>query len=224
MKRQLGMKLVLGFLASSPLSGFGQQTGTGRRVPITMVVHDRANVKLESLAVAKQVVIRVMSAAGFAITWIDTQDALTTDGLLTDSSEQLKLSRSGYLSVVITPAAFRSSALSEAGFAAVTAGSYRRAYVFLDRVKAFSEEVTSFRDEKIVGTVLGHVICHELGHLLMPGKPHAPFGIMSAAWGSKQWDEAVQGLLLFSRKQAEIMRRQIQDHCSVSLANKRRPC
>jgi hypothetical protein len=224
MKRQLGMKLVLGFLASSPLSGFGQQTGTGRGVPITMVVDDRANVKLESLAVAKQVVIRVMSAAGFAITWIDTQDALTTDGLHTDSSEQLKLSRSCHLSVVIAPEAYRGLGLNEAGFAAVTTGSYRRAYVFLDRAKVFSEEVTSLHGEKTVGTVLGLVICHELGHLLMPGKPHAPSGIMRAAWGSKEWDEAAEGLLLFSRRQAEIMRSQAQDHCSASLARKGRQC
>jgi hypothetical protein len=134
------------------------------------------------------------------------------------------LSQIGYLSAVITPAAYPGSGLNEAGFAAVTTGRYRRAYVFLDRVKAFSEVVTSLRGHRVVGTVLGHVICHELGHLLMPDKSHAPFGIMRADWDSQQWDEAVEGLLLFSPRQAQIMRRQIQDCCSAPLERKRGPC
>ena len=223
MKCPLGMKLVMGFLASSPISGFPQQTGIEQAVPITVVVHDRANVKPETLAVAKQLANRVLNVAGFAVTWINIQDDLNKDGSGTNS-EQTGFLRSGYLSVVITSTAYPGSGLNEGGFAAVTAGPYRRAYVFLDRVEAFSEKVTNFRGEKIVGTVLGHVICHELGHLLMPNTPHPLFGIMRGDWDSKQWQEATQGLLLFSRGQAERMKSQIRDQCSASLARNKRAC
>jgi hypothetical protein len=223
MKRRFGMKLVLGFLVSSHISCFGQQTGTERAVPITVIVYNRANVNPEVLAVAKKVVIRVMSAAGFAVTCIATQD-LNTGFPIADSAEQTELSKIGFLSVVITPAAYRGSRPNEAGFAAVTTGRYRRAYVFLDRVTAFSEKVASFRRDRVIGTVLGHVICHELGHLLMPRKSHSPFGIMRADWDFQQWDEAVEGLLLFSPRQAEIMQREIQDRCTASIARNRRPC
>jgi hypothetical protein len=223
MKVRLGMKLILGLLASSPISVFGQQSETERAVPIAVVVFDRANVKQESLAGAKQVVMRVMSEAGFEVTYVDTQDTLTPGAPVTDSSPQTKFS-GGYLSIVITPAPFPGSDLNEAGFAAVTTGLYPRAYVFLDRVKAFADHVMSVRPERTMGTVLGHIICHELGHLLMPGKSHPPFGIMRGEWTSEQWDEAAEGLLLFSREQAEIMQSRIRDHCSAALARKRRPC
>jgi hypothetical protein len=186
-------------------------------------VYNRADVNPGVLAVARQVVIRVMSAAGFTVTCIATQD-LNTDFAIADSAQQTDLSQIGYLSAVITPAAYLGSGLNEAGFAAVITGRYRRAYVFLDRVKAFSEKVTTLSGDRVIGTVLGHVICHELGHLLMGDKSHAPFGIMRAEWDSKQWDEAAEGLLLFSPRQAQIMRGQIQDRCSPRLASNKRLC
>src|SRR5262245_10931332 len=133
MNRPFGMFLVLGFLASSPNSGFGQKTETERGVPITLLVYDRANTSAEILAVAKQVVLHLMTAAGFAPDYIVTQDMLNTGLPIADPSKLPGLPRTSYLSVVITPTAFRRTSLNEAGLAAVTRGPYRRAYVFLDR-------------------------------------------------------------------------------------------
>jgi len=205
-KRQVGMVLVLGCVASWPV--FGQQTGTERGVPITVVLYDRANVKPESLAAAKQVVIRIMNTAGIAVRCIDPL-------------VQTELPPNGYVSVVIVPAAYSNADRNEAGFAAVTSGPYPRAYVFLDRVKTYSERVNS-RYESTVGIVLGHVIVHELGHLLMPGKLHTLSGIMRANWDSTQWDEAAAGLLLFNDQEAEIMRNQMRGYCSAPCV--REPC
>src|SRR5262245_9157966 len=126
MKRQFGIKLVLGFLVSSHISCFGQPTGNERAVPITVVVYNRADVNPEVLTFVKQVVIRVMSVAGFAVTCIATQD-LNTAFAIANSAEQTELSPIGFLSVVITRAAYPGSSLNEAGFAAVTTGRYRRA-------------------------------------------------------------------------------------------------
>src|SRR5215471_4191169 len=112
MKSRFGMNLVLGLLVSSPISYFGEKTGTEQAVPIKVVVYNRANVNPEVLEVAKQVVIRVMSVAGFTVTFIATQEALNTGVAVPDSAEQTELSRRGHLSVVLTPAAYPGSGLN----------------------------------------------------------------------------------------------------------------
>jgi hypothetical protein len=216
------VNLIVGLLAW-PISGFGQQTERERGVPLTIVVRDQAHVKVESLASAKQVVIRIMSAAGFAVTYLDTEDVLNARVPLTDSS-QSKLLRCGFLTVVILPRVTSGATPNEAaGSSVVTSGPYRRAYVFFDRVKAFSEVAIPNRRE-IVGTVLGHVIVHELGHLLMPEKPHTTFGIMRGVWDEYQVKEAAMGFLWFYGGQAEAMRNQMRGQYAASFIQERLAC
>lgn len=211
MKRRFGAKLILGYFVSGCLCGFGHQTGNERKVPMTVVVRDQANVSAESLMVAKQVASSIMSAAGFAVTWIDTQEVLNADVAPDDSSQQNELLRSGYLAVVIEPVALGGSSSTEAGFAAVTTGPYRRAYIFYDRVKSFAAAVEVVRNDREVGIVLGHLIVHEFGHLLIAGEAHTPVGIMRGLWDRNQWKEAAAGRLRFSRGQAEIMQNQVRN-------------
>jgi hypothetical protein len=49
----------------------------------------------------------------------------------------------------------------------------RRAYVFCDRVAALNERASAS-----IPSILGDVIAHELGHLLLPLPGHSPGGIM----------------------------------------------
>jgi hypothetical protein len=56
---------------------------------------------------------------------------------------------------------------------------------------------------------MGHVIAHELGHLLMPGQPHSLVGLMRAVWGEPEWHDAIQGALLFSPGQANLIHLQL---------------
>ena len=61
---------------------------------------------------------------------------------------------------------------------------------FYDRVKQLSMTVT-----EPVG--LGHVIAHELGHLLLGAGYHSVAGIMKGSWSSRQVLSAAQGVLQF---------------------------
>jgi predicted aspartyl protease len=89
------------------------------------------------------------------------------------------------------------------GFAAapVLAGVY---YEFaLDLAKADNTEYE-------LPVILGSVIAHEIGHLLLGPNGHSRFGVMQARWGRKQIGQATIGTLTFSREQAKRMQAELQ--------------
>jgi hypothetical protein len=59
------------------------------------------------------------------------------------------------------------------------------------------------------GVLLGYVIAHEIGHLLLPYDAHSESGIMRAAWDKAQATNAVMGTLTFDRGQAALIRRSV---------------
>jgi hypothetical protein len=59
------------------------------------------------------------------------------------------------------------------------------------------------------GVLLGFVMAHELGHLLL-GAGHTPDGVMQAAWGQKQMDALRQRWLRFTEECATRIRRALE--------------
>jgi hypothetical protein len=55
--------------------------------------------------------------------------------------------------------------------------------------------------------ILGCVIAHELGHLLLGPNGHSAGGIMQGEWGPKQLHLALMGGLLFTSQQSKLLRR-----------------
>jgi len=56
------------------------------------------------------------------------------------------------------------------------------------------------------GDLLGCVIAHELGHLLLGKSSHSEEGLMRARWEARELREAAKGNLLFSKSETERMR------------------
>jgi hypothetical protein len=79
-----------------------------------------------------------------------------------------------------------------------------RASVFHNKVKEYGERWHASR-----GLLLGHVIAHEMGHLLLGAQSHSGAGIMLAPWNRKTIAMAGVGTLLFTAEQAKRMRAQI---------------
>jgi hypothetical protein len=57
-----------------------------------------------------------------------------------------------------------------------------------------------------LGGVLGYVIAHEVGHLLLPGNAHSPTGLMQAQWDTALVHNAARGSLTFTEVQAARIR------------------
>ena len=143
----------------------GQKAGACSRQPVMPVlVHNYASVPLEVLRDAQAYTSRIYKQIGVTIQWLEPgpgrRDALWA----------------AYTVVLMTPEAARRKAQEDrlpddvVGQAAAVA---RRAYIHYDRVVDMA--VTPGRD---IVTFLGYVVAHELGHLLLPGRRHAPAGIM----------------------------------------------
>ena len=59
-------------------------------------------------------------------------------------------------------------------------------------------------------TILGHVLAHEMGHLLLGMKGHSRHGIMHVPWGPQELGRASQGGLLFEAKQGRRIQAQVE--------------
>src|SRR5262249_16234353 len=84
----------------------------------------------------------------------------------------------------------------------------RRAYVFVDRAERQARTVSRIRSlnkDFIYSLILGHVIAHEAGHLLLPPDSHSPIGIMRAGMDVNSGDDALRGQLLFQSQQSKLM-------------------
>ena len=58
--------------------------------------------------------------------------------------------------------------------------------------------------------ILGCVIAHEVGHLLLGSSSHADTGVMQGHWGRGQIRRAMTGTLLFTQEQARLIRAETQ--------------
>jgi hypothetical protein len=91
------------------------------------------------------------------------------------------------------PKFLRSSGYAESGGVFIT--------IFYNNVMAEAEA-----GELPAAWVLGPVLAHETGHLLLPPGSHSPRGIMKALWCQEDFELARQEGLLFSDEEARVLR------------------
>jgi hypothetical protein len=75
------------------------------------------------------------------------------------------------------------------------------AFAFYDRIQLYSTELGLDASQ-----MLGHVMAHELGHLLLPHGAHSLTGVMRGAWDRTQAKQATLGLLTFAPAEAALIR------------------
>jgi len=168
----------------------GARTSLADTTPtLTVRVRDEAHLPERTLQEALMIAAGVYRRAGVSIRWLPPPDAVAS---------------ASDLVILIMPAAidaeFRvgDDSMGVARSANSTRGTV--AYVFADRVRDFGE-----RGQTDTWIVLGCVIAHELGHLLLPVNSHASDGIMRAHWDPKLISRA-GGFLSFAPDQARLLR------------------
>ena len=146
----------------------GHVAADERAVRPGLVVHlvDLAQVQSCELAVAKAEVERVFEVAGVEITWAG-------DPIPVPSSVAAQAGFQPHVVLFVEDASEPADRTDIAGSASRETG---RARVFRNRILA---EAKNHQTEPTV--VLGRVMAHEIGHLLLPPNSHSTHGIMQAA-------------------------------------------
>ena len=110
------------------------------------------------------------------------------------------------IAVAILPEGLSRKIASNAGEFGLATGTGERgvptnAYVFLDRALKFANA-----EDAPWTPILAKIIAHEVGHLLLGNESHSRSGIMRAHWRSGEVRQALMGDLLFTSREAEMMR------------------
>jgi hypothetical protein len=147
---------------------------------------------------ARQVVGEIYSAAGTRIEWRSGSDTAETPG--------------GFqVSLLFRRRSDADTPLLVLGFAPATRG--RLVYVLYDHVEAFA-----VANHLEIGHALGHVMAHEVGHVLLPSHAHSRTGLMSGNLNFQSLRRKRQGALLFtSRQAAQIRARLTADEGAIAL-------
>ena len=81
-----------------------------------------------------------------------------------------------------------------------------------------SRGLESLDTEFEVPVILGSVIAHEIGHLLLGLNSHSDTGIMQKRWERKQLQMVTTGNLLFTAAQGKLMQAEMQRRTRVQVA------
>jgi len=191
--------LMAGAVVVMSLTGVARASAADPAKPLTLRLHlhNHANVARDVVIRAQDEVSGIYRRFGVNTVWV-TADSVSQPG-----------SHDPELTVIIKAngrmAEQRPSKTDVMGLAP---GSHvepgRIAFAFFDAVDRFAR-----RYDVDVAVVLGYVMAHEIGHLLLPFGTHSKTGLMRGNWGSPQIRHAVIGQLRFTPEQAELIRRKL---------------
>lgn len=163
---------------------------------ITILVYNYAKVPVAVLTSAERQAGKILGVTSIELAWLDCAPASTTDPRClrgwTKQTPGLRL---------IT--GFNKYQDRELGHADVPV----LATIYYEKVvrRVYAENA-----ESDLGTVLGALIAHELGHLLLTDPEHSTVGVMEPDWGRAQIRSARDGKLLFTAQQAAMLKRRLE--------------
>lgn len=218
MKRIRRWRLAAGLTVAIALPGL-QHSGTaaaaGPRPAFTIHLRNYAGAPSSTLAEAERVATAIFQKAGIETRWaeIDVSEvyvrrARVQEQPMTLADVQVNL----FPDAAPIPTGVSDSVMG----VAPGAGPDRIVVdVFHGRVRALFWRASSAylkgdMDRRVSeGQLLGHVIAHEVGHLLLNQQVHSPRGIMRGEWTFADFRDMTSGLLLFTNDQGEFLRTEV---------------
>jgi hypothetical protein len=188
-------------VASLGISSAAAESDRNDRPDITVHLYDYVAVSEQTLAHALGEAARILRIAGITTKWrvhaLHDADAAT-------SALPFKFGPSD-LAVRVMPAemavplGLTPDALGFA-FPSQVEGIGTLALVVFDQIEDAARRP---------GLLMGHVIAHEIGHLLLGPNSHSATGIMQDPWTPMVLGEAHRGQLLFTTDQGSLMRERL---------------
>jgi len=178
---------------------------------ITVQIHDYSHVPAESLSSATAIVTRMYEDIGVRIKW---RGVVRWEGRRPRYEDGDTSRKAAQVTVIILnpKMALRGQVAPDVlGFAAVPdEGMGAIAYAIYDRVRSVALEVPTSD-----GTLLGFVMAHEIGHLMLPRGSHSHGGLMKGDWDVHELGRVDLLKLQFSDQQAAQIRSTIESESRV---------
>ena len=169
--------------------------------PLHVLVYNDAQVSPEILTGAEQRAAEIFSRASFDVNWVNCTH-LDSDR---DASGCNVVEGPGHLELRIISHVANSTSDAAFGVAFLGQdGTGRYSDVFWNRAQEL--HANSNVD---IAAVLGSVMAHEMGHLLLGSNAHAISGIMRAHWEAGELRRINMGTLVFLPQQGKRMRARI---------------
>lgn len=184
-------------------SGHSVRAGAQRAdaFPVIVVVHDRAQVFPRTLDQALKEAARIYRQSGVATEWLADPAGASGSGATEGRPSWHAFTVQLIIQAKLRVARDRTSKFVMGAAPRTTRECGGAVYVFNDEVTGFSNV-----HRMDAALVMGAVIAHELGHVLLQQKGHSAEGLMRASWDSNDWHRAARGFLLFSSDDAATIR------------------
>lgn len=198
MHRVLTIALLV---ALAPCDFLGPTSARAAENPqVTVFVYNDTNLPAETLKGAELQATKIFAAAGFDIAWRNCPC-----GNETHDRSEIERSVVLFLHVTTHVAATTSDPTFGVAFLGPN-GTGRYGDIFWQKVQELQQ-----KSQVNSSVILGSVMAHEMGHLLLGSNAHAISGIMQAHWEAPELHRIAMGAFLFLPEQAKRMRTRIAE-------------
>jgi len=214
MKTGLKGSLILGVILTGGSTALGQSAAASTpegTLVFTIHVNNGAEVDHMTLIQAERAATGIFKKAGVDSRWVDA--ALTPEDKRANSSDKGSFPLS-HIQLTILPGLMSNRLGAHnlpddvMGLAPGSGPERQWVYVFYDRVEALAVKHIA-ETHADTAQILGHVVAHEIGHLLLDDQTHSRTGIMRGPWNLWDLQNASYGHLLFTARQAEAIKAEV---------------
>jgi len=204
--------VLLNVLTSCALLGSLPSSFAGNP-QISVSVYDDAGVPRDMLARAEGQARKIFWRAGLDVSWLDCSPANRAR-----CAAAFEIGSPFHLMLRITPNVASATSDTAFGVAFLGAdGTGRYGDVFWKRAQDL--ERNSRAD---VALILGSIMAHEMGHLLLGSNAHGIGGIMQAHWEPSELRRISMGSLLFLPEQGKRMRARVSQRGELLMSSAKR--
>jgi hypothetical protein len=192
-----GLVLVLALLGIPTIAGAAAEPMPG---PAVVVRFYRAAIPEEEFSAARNLAAGILDTAGIAVSW---SPCWSETGHVAPICHRPPAGGEVILHVVPATDANALDHRQSLGFSLIDRGTSAGtvANVYADRIAVLAEESDTDRV-----CLLGRVIAHEIGHLLMGTNHHSTRGLMRAVWSKRELQRNAPLDWQFSADEARAMR------------------
>jgi hypothetical protein len=166
-------------------------------VNLTVSVFNDAGVEPSVWSQAQARATEIMRGSGISLTWLNC--GFPASGIPDSNCSTISYPTHLSVRVVRKVSPVKGDIFGQSFQNAAGEGNY--VLVYYAGIKAFRAATTL-----PAGELLGCVVAHELGHLLLGTASHSPTGLMSAVWQDPELQQAVRGNLFFTGGEGERIR------------------